>query len=316
MQNRALSNRLLLALASACVLSTCGGDDGSSEGGPESWRQRLRAAEDAAHRRQLDAAARHYRAAVADMERAPDSDELVTADEFARVVGGLARVHAMRGEVAKAESLFQQLLTAQTSGQDAERTSGHLVAGTLASLADLSLARGDYSRSESFYLQILSMKDRGAIELEPHDNLLAYTLGGLGKTYSARGDSVRADSLAALSTGLRLYTQAFDLYINDSYDQAEGMYRQALQIQTDSGHGTHLARTHHALGLLYDVQQRHAEALSMYRAAAETYRLSGDSFEQAAALEDLAALLRELQRDAAADSANSEAARIRKQNAE
>ncbi len=317
MRDRAFSNRLLFALASVCALCACGGDDGSSEGEHEAWRQRLMAAEDAAQRRQFDAAARHYRAAAAAIERAPDREELATGEEFARVLGGLARVHAIRGEVAKAESLYQRLLTAQTNGQDADHAPGYLIVGTLASLADLSLAREDYSRSESLYLQILSMKDEGITALEPHDDFLAYTLGGLGKTYSARGDSVRADSLAALSMGLMLYARAFDLYINDSYEQAEGMYLQALEIQTEStGHGSHLARTHHALGVLYDVQQRHQEALSMYRTAAEIYAHVGDPFERAAALEDLAALLRELQRDAAADSAESEVARIRRANAE
>ena len=323
--------RVLLLLVLVCALASCD-DDGSDA--DAAWKPPLYAAENAASKRQFDAAARHYRAALAALERSPDRDELSRGGDFARTAGGLARVYAYRGEIAKAESLFQRLLTIQTASLDRHGTSGQPLATTLASLADLSLARKDYERSATLYERILSMQAEGQIALEPDDQLLAYTYGGLGKTHAARGDSALADSLTALSMSLRLYSEAFEQYVHlpdwvdttgidvqstnleliQSFEEAESAYRRAIDFQTAHlGHvSPHVARCYHGLAWLLEHQRRHDEALILYRDAARILAQTGDSLDRAAVLEDLASLLRARGEHAVADSASAEAEAARR----
>jgi tetratricopeptide (TPR) repeat protein len=308
---RILALKTLGFLALACCLGGCGQKEGSDPS--SAWRVPLHAADNAAGKSQLDAAARHYRAAIAAFEQSPDRDELSRGGDYARAVRGLARTHASRGEIAKAEDLYRDLLKIQTPSLDRAGTSGRPVAMTLASLAELSLARQDYESSEVLFLRILSMQTEGRVALEPDDWLLAYAYGGLGKTYAALGDSARADSLAALSMSLRLYSQAFDLYLHEAFEEAEPAFRRALDFQTKhlGRDSPHVARTLHRLGWLLQIQQRPDEALTLYRDAADILALGDDILDRADVLEDIAALLRTSGEAGAADSASSAAAAVR-----
>ena len=323
--------RSLLLPVLLCAVFSCD-DDGSNP--DAAWKPPLYAAENAFSKRQFAAAARHYRAALAAFERSPDRDKLSRVGNFARIAGGLAGAYANLGEIAKAESLLQRLLTIQTSSLDLDSTSGQPLAETLASLADLSLARKDYERSASLYERILSMQAQGQIALEPNDQLLARMYGGLGRTHAARGDSALADSLTELSMSMRLYSKAFEQYMHlpdwvdttgidvqntnleliQSFKEAESAYRRAIDFQTAhlGRDSPHVARSYYGLAWLLEHQRRHDEALILYRDAARILAQAGDSLNRAGVLEDLASLLRARGEHAVADSASAQAEAARR----
>ncbi|MBT7167140.1 MAG: tetratricopeptide repeat protein, partial [Victivallales bacterium] len=101
----------------------------------------------------------------------------------------LARVSEVRGRLARADSLYRELLQIQEAyiGEEADAS-----LATLAKLAELHSTRGDLANADSLYTRLLSI---GEERLEHGDLAITTNLGRAAALSRELGDFARADSL-------------------------------------------------------------------------------------------------------------------------
>lgn len=175
----------------------------------------------------------------------------------------LARVSEVRGRLARADSLYRELLQIQAAylGEEADAS-----LATLAKLAELHSTRGDLASADSLYIRLLSI---GEERLEQGDLGITTTLGRAAALSLELGDFVRADSLEKRQFGLRLYGQGLDHVIAGRLDRAEDYYRRALAAQERRQGFRHpdLYRTCRDLARLYERRGAWDEAEELFRRA-------------------------------------------------
>ncbi len=232
-----------------------------------------------------------YAQADSALDRARGEAEAFASDDarLPRTVEALARVSEVRGRLARADTLYQQLLHIQEEilGEDADAS-----LATFAKLAELQRARGDLARADSSYARLLSI---GEDRLRQGDLGISTTLGYAADLSRELGDFARADSLEKRQFGLRLYGQGFNHAITGRLDRAEEYYRRALATQERLQGFRHpdLYRTCRDLARLYEGRGAWEQAEKLYRRALNLQEgLYGDVHPALTEpLDDLAGLL-------------------------
>jgi tetratricopeptide (TPR) repeat protein len=274
------------ALAAACALLVgCGcGSRSADEHTPGPWETHYRAGLEA-----MDQG--RYATADSALSRAQGAAKAFTADDarLHRTIEALARVSEVRGQLARADTLFQQLLHIQQEhlGED-----GDASVATFVKLAQLQRARGDLAGADSSYARLLSI---GEERLRQGDLGITTTLGHAADLSRELGDFARADSLEKRQFGLQLYAQGFDHAIAGRLDQAEQYYRRALATQERLQGFRHpdLYRTCRDLARLYEGRGAWVQAEKLYRRGLNLQEgLHGDDHPALnEPLDDLAGLL-------------------------
>ena len=259
----------------------------------------LKAAADAVERGQYGTAESEYQAALA----AVDHGGFSAATRIG-ILQSAARVKAVQGEHAAAESLYMEVVAALEVRAVAKLVGDAEHIQAMGSLASLRFARGDVAGAEDLFLRILDMGDRGELSLGPHQFGLAATLHGLARVASSRGQAGRADSLSKRATGLQLYAEAFDLYTDGRLEDAEASYRRALGVQRQSLGPLHpdVALTSSSLGVLLAARQRHESAVAAFESSVQAYETHPAlRYELGVALDYMAESLRHTDRSGEAD---------------
>jgi tetratricopeptide (TPR) repeat protein len=208
----------------------------------------------------------------------------------------LAGLCLLRGQEARAESLYLHLLSIQKEHRGAE---DEKTASTLEKLADLCRKRSETTHAESLYLHLLSIRDP-----RRRDQVFASTLSKLADLYHKRDEFTRADSLAKRAMGLKIHAQGHQHFILGQDRQAEILYQRALTVQKRNLNENHsdLAMTCFDLGRLYDVQGSFQQAEAFYRRSLtiQEKNLGMDHKGLMEILDPLAALLKRVGKSAEA----------------
>ena len=258
-----LSLFLPLALSLAC-----------SESDPhtEDWSQHYQAGRTALGQSRFDEAEQALSRALTLAETfAPDDPR------YGRTAHQLAQLHVVRGELARAESLYQHLHKRQMALPD-DHPDKML---TLDKLGDTYRLQQRPAEAAALYDRVLAFQ-----QVHRGDEEFAATMQKLSDLYRAQGDRVAADSLAQRAHALSLRARAQALFLQGHYQQAAPLYHSALALQT--GNHPDLARTCYYLGRLYDAQDRYRQAEHFYRRALAASPAS-DPDQVGAALADLLA---------------------------
>ena len=229
-------------------------------------------------------------------------------------IWGLARVEAASGNLAESEALHLRSLDYMVDSLGVAKVPGEKLIAALGSLADLNLSMGRPRQAEAYFRRILALRNEGWVTLEPHDMGFAFTVGGMSRARAALGDSVAADSLSKRALGLRQYAQAYNRHIGGDTEETESGLRRALSMQIRFLGPDHedTARTAHLLALVLETAGKTEQALVLYRRAEYAFAASaGDRLDHAAALDDQAALLRQLGRGERTGDLETRARRLR-----
>lgn len=234
--------RLLPGVFSCLVLAGCTPAD-PEDPALSAWVEQMEAARAAREAGDTAGAQAAYEAA----------SQLAEADGRLRMnvrsLEGLAHMAAGRGDLAGAESLFEQMLALQ---MDSLRTTGvpaDDLLQTLGTLGDIALQRGETERAAALFDQIVSLADEGWIDLSPYRPHLSFVLAGQARVKLAQGDTLAASRLGTRASGLRQYAQGFELFVSMRYDEAEKMLQGALEFQMQQLGADHddVANTRRAL---------------------------------------------------------------------
>ncbi len=196
---------------------------------------------------------------------------------YGRTVHQLAQLHVVRGELTRAESLYQHLRERQTALPD-DHPDKVL---TLDKLGDTYRLQQRPAEAAALYDRVLAFQ-----QMHRGDEEVAATMQKLADLYRAQGDRAAADSLAQRAHALNLRARAHALFLQGHYQRAAPLYHNALALQT--GEHPDLARTCYYLGRLYDAQDRYRQAEHFYRRALAASPAS-DPDQVGAALTDLLA---------------------------
>ena len=196
---------------------------------------------------------------------------------YGRTAHQLAQLHVVRGELARAESLYQHLRERQTALPD-DHPDKML---TLDKLGDTYRLQQRPSEATALYGRVLAFQ-----QAHQGDEEVAATMQKLSDLYRAQGDRAAADSLAQRAHALNLRARAHALFLQGHYQQAAPLYHSALTLQAEDH--PDLARTCYYLGRLYDAQDRYRQAEHFYRRALAASPAS-DPDQVGAALADLLA---------------------------
>ena len=220
------------------------------------WKRHYQAGVDAMKQGNHPLAEEELQQALSVARRLPKGNPSLqnTLDQFADLC-------LLRGQEARAESLYLQLLAIQ---QEHRGTEDEKTASTLEKLADLYRKRNEPARAESLYLHLLAIRDPGR-----RDREFASTLAKLADLYRKRDAFIRADSLTKRAMSLKIHAQGYHHFILGQYRQAETFYQRALTLQQKNLPENHpdLAMTCFDLGRLYDVQGSLPQAEAFYRRA-------------------------------------------------
>ena len=196
---------------------------------------------------------------------------------YSRTAHQLGQLHVVRGELARAESLYQHLRERQVALPD-DHPDKVL---TLDKLGDTYRLQQRPAEAAALFNRVLAFQ-----QTHRGDEEVAATMQKLADLYRAQGDRAAADSLEQRAHALNLRDRAHDLFLQGHYQRAAPLYHSALALQAD-GHPD-LARTCYYLGRLYDAQDRYRQAEHFYRRALAASPAS-DPDRVGAALADLLA---------------------------
>ena len=196
---------------------------------------------------------------------------------YGRTAHQLAQLHIVRGELARAESLYQHLRERQAALPD-DHPDKML---TLDKLGDTYWLQQRPAEAVSLYGLVLAFQ-----QTHQGDGEVAATMQKLADLYRAQGDRATADSLAQRAHALNLRARAHALFLQGHYQRAAPLYHNALALQAEDH--PDLARTCYYLGRLYDAQDRYRQAEHFYRRALAASPAS-DPDQVGAALADLLA---------------------------
>ena len=265
---------LLSLFLSLALFLACSGPDPRAE----DWSQHYQAGRTALGQSRFAEAEQALSHALALAETfAPDDPR------YGRTAHQLAQLHVVRGELARAESLYQHLRERQVNLPD-DHPDKML---TLDKLGDTYRLQQRPTEAAALYDRVLTFQ-----QTHQDDEEVAATMQKLADLYRAQGDRTAADSLAQRAHVLNLRARAHALFLQGHYQRAAPLYHSALALQ--AGDHPDLARTCYYLGRLYDAQDRYRQAEHFYRRALAASPAS-DPEQVGAALADL------LARKAAAD---------------
>lgn len=196
---------------------------------------------------------------------------------YGRTAHQLAQLHVVRGELARAESLYQHLHARQVVLPD-DHPDKVL---TLDKLGDTYRLQQRPDEAAALYGRVLAFQ-----QAQRGDADVAATMQKLADLHRAQGARAAADSLAQRAQALTLRARAHTLFLQGHYQRAAPLYHRALALQ--AGDHPDLARTCYYLGRLYDVQDRYRQAEHFYRRALAASPAS-DPDQVGAALADLLA---------------------------
>ena len=196
---------------------------------------------------------------------------------YGRTAHQLAQLHVVRGELARAESLYQHLHERQAVLPD-DHPDKML---TLDKLGDTYRLQQRPAEAAALYDRVLAFQ-----QMHRGDEEVAATMQKLADLYRAQGDRAAADSLAQRAHALNLRARAHALFLQGHYQRAAPLYHSALALQ--AGDHPDLARTCYDLGRLYDAQDHYRQAEHFYRRALAASPAS-DPDQVGAALADLLA---------------------------
>ena len=202
---------------------------------------------------------------------------------YGRTAHQLAQLHVVRGELARAESLYQHLRERQAALPD-DHPDKVL---TLDKLGDTYRLQQRPAEAAALYGRVLAFQ-----QAHRGDEEVSATMQKLSDLYRAQGNRAVADSLAQRGHALNLRARGHALFLQGHYQRAAPLYHSALALQ--EGEHPDLARTCYYLARLYDAQDRYRQAEHFYRRALAASPPS-DPDRVSAALADL------LARKAAAD---------------
>ncbi len=238
----------------------------------EDWSQHYQAGRSALGQSRFDEAEQSLAHALVLAETfAPDDPR------YGRTAHQLAQLHVVRGELARAESLYQHLRARQTPLPD-DHPDKML---TLDKLGDTYRLQRRLAEATPLYDRVLAFQ-----QTHQGDEEVAATMQKLADLYRAEGDRAASDSLAQRAHALNLRARAHALFLQGHYQRAAPLYHSALARQT--GDHPDLARTCYYLGRLYDAQDRYRQAEHFYRRALAAAPAS-DPDQVGAALADLLA---------------------------
>lgn len=201
----------------------------------------------------------------------------------------IASVLAARGEYAKAEQIYHEVLDAFT-----ELRSEPNISTTLFNFGRLAFYRGDLDQAKEFYNQSLEIDRRLGIE-----GGVARTLDSLGSVAHTEGESAEARRLygASLEIKKKLGDQrsiAISLHNRGVLDEDEGkidqarqQYLESLEIEKKLRNQSGIANSLNVLGALAKEQGLLEEALRLLNQALEIEQKLGDQGGQAASLRKL-----------------------------
>ncbi len=258
---------LILSLPLALFLA-CSQPDSSAE----DWSQHYRAGRTALGQSRFDQAEQSLAHALALAATFAPADP-----RYGRTAHQLAQLHVVRGELARAESLYQHLRERQMPLPD-DHPDKML---TLDKLGDTYRLQQRLAEAAPLYARVLAFQ-----QTHQGDEEVAATMQKLADLYRAEGDRPAADSLAQRAHALNLRARAHALFLQGHYQRAAPLYHSALALQT--GDHPDLARTCYYLGRLYDAQDRYRQAEHFYRRALAASPAS-DPDQVGAALADLLA---------------------------
>lgn len=247
----------LLLLAMLLGQSRCGSRDRQDEA-PGPW--------DTAHRAGIEARARgHYAAADSALNLALVETAVFQEPDrrLHSTLRHLAEIGVIRGQTARAGSLYSRLLEIQQRHLGPEASPA---LETATRLAELYREQGELARAETLYAQVLAVWEA---HLDPRNPGVAAAVGGLAVLRRERGDYVGADALEKRQLGLKLYEQAYAYYLEGKIDRAEEYYRRALAVQERHQGATHpdLYRTCVDLARICEMREEWGPAEDFYRRA-------------------------------------------------
>lgn len=223
---------------------------------------------------QIQAWSEHYQSGLAalDKSRFPAAERafaqaLTLAEQFApgdqrytRTAHQLAQLHVLRGELARAESLYVHLreLEKTFATDNVEKLL------TLDKLADTYRLQRRLSEAITLYEQVLAFQQK-----HQGDKTSAQTMQKLADSHRLQENHSTADTLSQRARALTLRTQAHGYFVQGKYKKSEPLFRSALALQEQHLGRSHpdLARTCYYLGRLYDAQDRYRQAEHFYRRA-------------------------------------------------
>jgi CHAT domain-containing protein/Tfp pilus assembly protein PilF len=214
--------------------------------------------------------------------------------DVAGTLNDLGNVARNRGDLARAEQLYQQALAifenlAPNSLQ---------VATTLNNLGTVAYDRGDLARAEQLYQQALAIREK----LAPNSLQVATTLHNLGNVAYLRGDLARAEQLYQQALAIReklapnslqVATTLNDLgnvaYFRGDLARAEQLYQQALAIfENLAPNSLQVATTLNNLGTVAYDRGDLARAEQLYQQALAIFEnLAPNSLQVATTLHNL-----------------------------
>ena len=245
---------LLIALTShlACI---------SPEPAPEpnaqiqAWSENYQAGLAAFNKSRFPAAEQAFAQALTLAEQFAPGDQ-----RYTRTAHQLAQLHILRGELARAESLYLHLreLEKPLAADNAEKLL------TLDKLADTYRLQKRLSEAITLYGQVLSLQQK-----HQSDQTSAQTMQKLANSHRLQDNHSIADTLSQRARALTLRTQAHGYFVQGKYKKAEPLLRSALALQEQHLGRSHpdLARTCYYMGRLYDAQDRYRQAEHFYRRA-------------------------------------------------
>ena len=238
----------------------------------EDWSQHYQAGRAALGQSRFDEAEQALSHALSLAETfAPDDPR------YGRTAHQLAQLHVVRGELVRAESLYQHLRERQAALPD-DHPDKML---TLDKLGDTYRLQQRPAEAAPLYDRVLAFQ-----QAHRGDEEVASTMQKLADLYRAQSNRATADSLAQRTHALNLRARAHALFLQGHYQRAAPLYHSALALQ--AGNHPDLARTCYYLGRLYDAQDRYRQAEHFYRRALVASPAS-DPDQVGAALADLLA---------------------------
>jgi tetratricopeptide (TPR) repeat protein len=234
------------------------------------------------------AAFHHYRRALA---LCPTGDDVPREilQVRAAILGNLAGLHAQRGEVDQALTLYQQSLDIREQIADARGK-----AATLDSMADIHSQRGDLHRAVTLYQQCVDIHEQIA--------------DARGKAATLHETDVIQPQRGEIDQALTLCRQALDIYeqIGDARGkggtlhqmagiyaqrgeiaQALTLYRQSLNTREQIGDARGKAATLHQMAGIHAQRGEIDQALTLYRQSLDIKEQIGDARGKAATLAEM-----------------------------
>jgi len=217
----------------------------------------------------LDAAERLSQRALTRVEKG--------SDWHAMLLGNIGNIYFTRGELEKAEDMFQEGLKLD---EKLGRIEG--LAAKYGNLGNLYFRRGELEKAEKMYKKVLGIEEKLG---RPESIANAY--GNLGSIYLTRGEPEKAEDMykksLAISEAAGMVEQTAKSYGNlgniyltrGELDKAEDYYKKSLAICEPAGMLEQMANQYANLGLIYEQRGDTTTARQYWQKALALYEQIG-----------------------------------------